>query len=209
MTVHHSWVVNRPLEGRGGQRPAVDPATGEPFGAVSLLDLEQARSALAAARAAYPAWRDAGFAARGRVLLAARDRILARLDELAALVAREQGKPEAEASTAELFPSMDALKHLATRAEELLREEPVEPHTLLLAHKDARLVHVPYGVVLVISPWNYPFTIPLTGIAAALMAGNTVVLKPAPATTLIGLVLGDLFREAGIPDGVLNVVATD
>lgn len=207
--VHHSWMANRPLEGRAGRRPAVDPSTGAPFTSVTLVDLEQARAALAAARAAFPAWRDAGYAARGRVLLAARDRILARLEELAALIAREQGKPEAEANTAELFPSMDALQHLATHAEEALREKPVPPHTLLLAHKDARLVHVPYGVVLVISPWNYPFTIPLTGIAAALMAGNTVVLKPAPATTLIGLAVGDVFREAGIPEGVLGVLAAD
>ena len=68
---------------------------------------------------------------------------------------------------------------------------------------------MPYGVVLVITPWNYPFSIPLICAATALAAGNTVVLKPAPATTLAGLKVGDLFRRAGLPPGVLNVVATD
>jgi succinate-semialdehyde dehydrogenase/glutarate-semialdehyde dehydrogenase len=143
------------------------------------------------------------------VVRAARDRILARADELAALIAKEQGKPVAESHVVELFPSMDALAHLAAHAEDLLQDEPVEPHTLLLAHKRARLTYVPYGVVLVISPWNYPFSIPLTGVASALAAGNTVVLKPAPSTTLIGLAIGEIFREAGAPPGVVNVVAAD
>ena len=91
----------------------------------------------------------------------------------------------------------------------MLRETEVESQTLLLAHKECRLLLVPYGVVLVITPWNYPFSIPLICAATALAAGNTVVLKPAPATTLAGLKVGDLFRRAGLPPGVLNVVATD
>jgi succinate-semialdehyde dehydrogenase/glutarate-semialdehyde dehydrogenase len=72
-----------------------------------------------------------------------------------------------------------------------------------------RLLHVPIGVVLVITPWNYPFAIALSGVATALAAGNAVLLKPAPATTLTGLRIGELCREAGIPDGVVNVVAAD
>jgi succinate-semialdehyde dehydrogenase/glutarate-semialdehyde dehydrogenase len=85
----------------------------------------------------------------------------------------------------------------------------VESHTLLLAHKDARLVYAPLGVILAITPWNYPFSISLTNVAAALIAGNTVVLKPAPATTLIGLRIGALFQEAGVPEGVVSVLAVD
>ena len=109
----------------------------------------------------------------------------------------------------EVFPALEALDHLVRHAEELLREDAVESHTLLLAHKDCRLVYAPIGVILAITPWNYPFSISLTGVAAALMAGNTVVLKPAPATTLVGLRIGALFHQAGVPDGVVNVVAVD
>jgi succinate-semialdehyde dehydrogenase/glutarate-semialdehyde dehydrogenase len=109
----------------------------------------------------------------------------------------------------ELFPSLETLKHLAHHAEDVLRDEELPGEVLLLAHKRCRLVYEPYGVVLLITPWNYPFSISLTGAAAALAAGNTVVLKPAPATTLIGLELGALAAEAGLPAGVLNVVATD
>jgi len=91
----------------------------------------------------------------------------------------------------------------------MLRDDVVESHTRLLAHKDARLVYAPLGVVLAITPWNYPFSISLTNVAAALIAGNTVLLKPAPATTLVGLRIGALFREAGVPEGVVGVLAVD
>ncbi len=146
---------------------------------------------------------------RGQHLLALRERLLEKSEEIAALVAEEQGKPLAEAHLVEIFPSLECLKHLGEHAEDLLREDPVEAEVLLFAHKDCQVLYAPYGVVLVITPWNYPLSISLTGVAAALVAGNTVVLKPAPATTLIGLKLGELGREAGLPPGVLNVLAVD
>ena len=206
---HHSWVGNQEIEGRGGTRPAVSPSTGEAFARVSLLDAAQVGEALEAARNAFPSWSAVSFRERGRFLLKLREAVLAEADPLAALIAREQGKPQAEAHAVEIFPSLEALKHLALHAEDVLREDVVESQVLLFAHKDGRLVYAPIGVVLVITPWNYPFAIPLTGLAAALVAGNTVVLKPAPSTTLVGLRLGALCRQAGLPDGVVNVVATD
>jgi acyl-CoA reductase-like NAD-dependent aldehyde dehydrogenase len=209
LRTHHSWIGHREAEGRGGVRPAVSPATGAPFAQVSLLDAAQAGSALDAARSAFPAWSALTFAERGRYLLNLRATVLEEADALAALIAREQGKPEAEAHAVEIFPSLEALQHLALHAEDVLREDVLDSQVLLFAHKDARLVYAPIGVVLVITPWNYPFAISLTGVAAALAAGNTVVLKPAPSTTLIGLKLAEMCRKAGIPDGVVSVVATD
>jgi succinate-semialdehyde dehydrogenase/glutarate-semialdehyde dehydrogenase len=208
-STRHSLIAHREVVGRGGLRPALNPATGRSFAEVSLLDADQAGEALEAARAALPAWSRLGFRERGRHLLAIRERIVAEADAITALIAREQGKPAAEAHLVEVFPSLDALKHLARHADELLRDDALESQVLLLAHKDARLAYAPVGVVLVITPWNYPFSISLIGVATALAAGNTVVLKPAPATTLVGLELGELIRQAGLPAGVVNVVATD
>jgi succinate-semialdehyde dehydrogenase/glutarate-semialdehyde dehydrogenase len=164
---------------------------------------------VAAAGQAFSAWAGLGFAGRGRLLLRLGQAIVDEREAIAALIAREQGKPEAEAHLVEIVPALAALKHLALGAEDALREEPVESELPLFVHKEARLMHVPIGVVLVITPWNYPFSIALSGVATALAAGNTVVLKPAPATTLIGLRVGELCRKAGIPDGVVNVVAAD
>ena len=207
--VLHSWVGNRQVVGRGARREAVDPADGRPFASATLLDAAQAGEAVAAAQAAFPAWSARPFAERGRLLLRFRDRILAEAEDIASLIQREQGKPPAEAHAVEIFPALEALKHLALHAEDELRDHAAEGQSLLLAHKDSRIVYAPLGAVLVITPWNYPFGIAMTGIAAALAAGNTVVLKPAPATTLIGLRIGALARDAGFPDGVVNVVAVD
>jgi succinate-semialdehyde dehydrogenase/glutarate-semialdehyde dehydrogenase len=190
-------------------RPAVNPATGAAFGDVSLLDAQQVGDALDRARAAFPAWSALAVHERSRLLLALRAAVLAEADVIAALVAQEQGKPLAEVHSVELFPSLDGLKHLARHAPDLLREESVEPQVLLFAQKECSLRYEPFGVVLVITPWNYPFSIALLGVATALAAGNTVVLKPAPATTVIGLKIGALCRQAGFPDGVVNVVAVD
>jgi acyl-CoA reductase-like NAD-dependent aldehyde dehydrogenase len=209
LPTHHSLVGSRELEGAGGLRAVHNPATGAAFAQVSLLTAEQAGQAVAAARAAFPAWSALTFAQRGRHLMALRAAVVAEADEIAALIAREQGKPASEAQLAEVFPVLESLKHLALHAEEDLGEEAVPPQVLLMAHKDSRLVYAPYGVVLNITPWNYPFSIALMGAACALAAGNTVVLKPAPSTSLIGLRIGALARQAGLPEGVLSVLCVD
>jgi len=205
----HSWIANREVEGRAGRRAAVNPATGRPFAEATLLDAAQAHEAVDAARRAFPAWSARTFRERGQVLLRVQELLLAQAEDVAALIEREQGKPAAEAHLVEVFPALEGLDHLARHAEELLRDDAVESHTLLLAHKDARLVYAPLGVILAITPWNYPFSISLTNVAAALIAGNTALLKPAPATTLIGLRIGALFQEAGVPEGVVSVLAVD
>jgi len=205
----HSWVAGHEVEGRGGHRAVESPSDGRAFAQTSLLDAGQAGDAVAAALRAHPAWSRSGVRDRSRALQRLREALVAEADEIARLVEREQGKPFAEVHAAEILPSLEALKHLAGHAEDLLREDPVEGQLLLLAHKEARLVYEPYGVVLAITPWNYPFGIPLPIVAAALVAGNTVVLKPAPSTTLVALRIGELARRAGLPEGVVNVIAVD
>jgi succinate-semialdehyde dehydrogenase/glutarate-semialdehyde dehydrogenase len=209
LEVRHSWIGNRAVPGRAGRRAAVSPASGAPFAEASLLDAAQLREAVAATAAAAPGWGALPFRERGALLLRARDVLLAEADDLAQLIAREQGKPPAEAKVAEIFPSLETLAHLARHAESALRDEPLTSDVLLLAHKEARVVFEPFGAVLVITPWNYPLYMALSSVAAALAAGNAVVLKPAPATTLVGLRLGEIFSKAGFPPGVVNVVAID
>lgn len=209
LSTFHSWVAGRPVEGRGGVRAATSPATGEAFAQASLLDAAQAAEAIGAARAAFRAWSGTSFAERRRLLDRWRQAIVDAADEIALLIEREQGKPAPEAMVAEVLPSLNALAHLSRHAEDLLRDETPEPGQLLLAHKTARVVHVPYGVVLAIKPWNYPWGQSLPVLASALVAGNTVLLKPAPATTLVGLKMGELASRAGFPEGVVSVLAVD
>jgi succinate-semialdehyde dehydrogenase/glutarate-semialdehyde dehydrogenase len=205
----HSWVGGREVEGRAGLRPAVNPASGEAFAQASLLDAAQAGEAVAAAQAAFPAWSRTTFRERARLLDRLRQAMVDEADDVARLIEREQGKPFAEAFVADLLPSLDALAHLSAHAEDLLRDDAIPAEQLLLAHKQARLVYEPIGVILAVKPWNYPWGQSVPVVGSALAAGNTVVLKPAPATTLAGLRIGALARKAGFPDGVVNVVATD
>ncbi|MFI5182780.1 MAG: aldehyde dehydrogenase family protein [Vicinamibacteria bacterium] len=209
LATRHSWIGGRATPGHAGTRSAINPATGEAFAQASLLDAGQAASAVAAAQAASPGWRALLFRERGALLLRVRDALIRRADELARLIEQEQGKPAAEAYAVEIFPALEGLKHAAREAAEALRDEPMESEVLLFAHKECRVSYAPYGVVLVITPWNYPFFLSLSGMVAALAAGNTVVLKPAPATAVVGLEIGSLFREAGFPEGVVNVVSID
>jgi succinate-semialdehyde dehydrogenase/glutarate-semialdehyde dehydrogenase len=209
VSARHSRVAGRELPGAAGRREVANPATGRAFATVTLLDAAQAAGAMGAAEAAFPAWAARRFPERGQVLLRVRERLVEEAEEIASLIEREQGKPAAEAYLVELFPAAELLKHLAREAEDLLRDEPVEPTVLLLAHKEGRLVYEPLGVVLAITPWNYPFLISLSSVATALIAGNTVVLKPAPATTLTALRIAELFDAAGLPAGALSVVACD
>ncbi len=209
LALQHSWIAGRETPGHAGSRAAVNPATGQAFAEVSLLDAAQAGQAVAAAQAAFPAWSRTSFRERARILDRLRQAVVDAADEIARLIEREQGKPAAEAYAAEILPSLEALKHLSAHGEQLLRDDVLESEQLLLAHKEARLVYEPIGVVLAITPWNYPWGISLPIVASALFAGDTVVFKPAPATTLIGLRLAALARQAGLPDGVLSVLAVD
>lgn len=205
----HSWVGGAEQPGRAGSRLAVNPATGHAFAEVSLLDAAQAQEAVAAAAGAFPAWSRSDLRQRARLLDRLREAIVREADTLASLIESEQGKPASEALAAEILPSLEALRHLSSQGPAFLRDEPVEAQQLLLAHKEGRLLYEPFGVVLAIKPWNYPWGTSLPVVAAALLAGNTVVLKPAPATTVTGLRLGALARAAGLPPGVLNVLAVD
>ncbi len=205
--VVHSIVAGSPVSGAGGSFTAASPSSGEPIAAYSLLSVDQARAAVEGSLRAFESWSRTSFAERRRLFRRVSDLLLNDGDRIARLIATEQGKPVAEAHLAEILPALDHLKHMTEHGEEILSPQETGPAVFLLGHKQARIEYVPTGPVLVITPWNYPFSIPATGVAAALMAGNTVVLKPAPATTLTGLALADLFNRAGFPPGVLNAVA--
>jgi succinate-semialdehyde dehydrogenase/glutarate-semialdehyde dehydrogenase len=187
----------------------VNPTTGEPFAHASLLDAAQAGEAVGAAHAAFPAWSRTRFRERARLLDRLRQAIVRQADEAARLIGREQGKPAGEAFASDILPSLEALAHLSAHGEDLLRDDALEPRQILLAHKETRVVYEPIGVILAVKPWNFPWGQTVPVLAAALAAGNTVVVKPAPAATLSGLRLGALAREAGFPDGAVNVVAVD
>ncbi|HEX5709276.1 MAG TPA: aldehyde dehydrogenase family protein [Pyrinomonadaceae bacterium] len=186
-----------------------DPATGEEVGRARLSTAEDAVRAVALAREAQDAWGARSFAERGRVVMRAREIVLAELDEIAALVSRESGKPAAEAVAMELVPTLDLMQFFARRAARMLRPERINIGLYGLMGRASRVEYRPLGVVGIIAPWNFPWGIPLGEVVMALMAGNAVVLKPSELTPITGLKIGDVFARAGLPEGLLQVLTGD
>ncbi len=166
---------------------------------VARAGVEEVDEAVAHARAAMPAWRALAPGERARTLRALADTLAEHRDELAVLEARNAGKAIGDAR-GEMGMVIDTFRYYAGAPERLLGD------TIPVAGGQAFTVREPVGVVGLITPWNFPLTIASWKLAPALAAGNTVVLKPAELTPLTALRFGELAREAGLPDGVVNVV---
>ena len=189
----------------GEELRSVNPATLEPVGAVPVASPEDVGALVAEARLAQEGWAREGFAGRRRLLAAAARELLAAMDDVAATITAETGKPLLEAFTTEIFVALDHLVWLERNLERTLRPERVRNPQLHLKHKRGRLRYDPVGVVGIVSPWNFPFSIPFTQVATALAAGNAVVLKPSELTPLSGAWVEEVFRRAGAPAGLVGV----
>jgi succinate-semialdehyde dehydrogenase/glutarate-semialdehyde dehydrogenase len=167
------------------------------------------RRAVASALAAQPAWAALGAEARAKVLWRALDLLVAQQDAFIDVIRRESGKPKTDALMIEIFAACDSLAHFAKRGARMLRSHRVPLHGVLRFVKRMDIVYRPLGVVGVISPWNGPFVLSMNPTVQALLAGNAVLLKPSEVTPRSGALVGRLFAEAGLPDGLLHVLLGD
>lgn len=182
---------------------SINPATGEVVAAVAACDEADVDRAVVAARAAFERgdWANGSPADRKRVMLRLAELLEARADEFALLDSLEMGKLVEEARTIDVPGSVETFGWFAEAADKVYGEiPPTGPSDVVLVTRE------PLGVVGCVVPWNFPLEIGAWKVAPALIAGNSVVLKPASATSLSALRLGDLALEAGLPPGVLNVV---
>ena len=132
-----------------------------------------------------------------------------RKSEVAALITREAGKPLVEALLTEVLVVLDATRFCVENAFAFLRDQPVPHGNLAMKTKTGHILREPHGVIGIISPWNYPFSIPATESLSALVTGNAVVLKPSELTSLTALELASLLHEAGVPKDVFQVIVGD
>jgi acyl-CoA reductase-like NAD-dependent aldehyde dehydrogenase len=177
----------------------IEPATEEVLDEVPRAGVAEADAAVARARAALPGWRALAPAERARLLDDLTGALDAAREELAVLEARNAGKPIADAR-GEMQMVVDTFRYYAGAPERLLGD------TIPVAGGVAMTFREPLGVVALIVPWNFPLTIASWKLAPALAAGNTVVLKPAELTPLTALRFEQIALDAGLPDGVVNVV---
>jgi len=185
---------------------SVNPATGEVLGELDSAGPTEVRAAVERARTAQPDWNAWGIRNRIRVVRRFQQILLAHKRDVARRITQEAGKPAVEALLTEVLVVLDAARFLIDNAFAILHEEQLPHGNLAMKTKSGRILHEPYGVVGIISPWNYPFSIPATETLAALVAGNAVVLKPSELTPLIALELQALLREASVPDDIFQVL---
>src|ERR671931_1266664 len=189
-----------------GKLESFNPATGELIGTVETIKPNQVQGVVDDVAEVQPFWAQLSLADRGRYLKRAADLLVEDLDQVADLLTREQGKPITESYVMELIPTIDALRWCADAGKKILADEKIPFPQAFLKTKRSFFSYEPLGVVGVIAPWNYPWSIPFGEVAIALMCGNGVVLKPASLTPLIGQRIQTIFERAGVPEGLVQTV---
>ena len=187
-----------------GTLAVYEPGSGKLLGEVRVATPAAVRETVQAARAAQVEWARKSFAQRREVMMRFKELLLQRADEFCDHISRENGKTRNESLFMEVLPVADATHWYANSAQKLLKDEKLSLH--MFPHKKSYLRFYPRGVIGLISPWNYPFSIPTGDAVAALMAGNAVVVKPSEYTPIIMEKTRALFEEAGLPRGLFGVV---
>ena len=197
-----NFINGRWAESSGDAVPNLNPAgTGEILCNFPLSTVEEMHAAVAAAKEAFPGWAETPAPARGKILFRAVHLLQQRTEELAVLLTKEEGKTISD-SRGEVQRAVNIIEFTAGEGRRLRGSTiPSElPRTFIYTLRQ------PIGVVGLITPWNFPVAIPVWKLAPALVAGNTVVLKPAELTPLTAVRIVEIFEEAGVPPGVLNLV---
>ena len=198
-----------PAKAPGAELVSCNPATGEAIGSAPLTMPEDVARAVGRAREAQRSWSAQSIQQRGRLIMSARKIVLQEMEEIAQLISRETGKPLAEAISMELAPTLDLMQYFARKAARMLSPRRISVGQYALMGRSSYEIYKPLGVIGIVSPWNFPWATPLDEVVMALVAGNTVVLKPSELTPLTGLKIKDVFKRAGLPEGVLQVVTGD
>ncbi len=198
------WINGGYFPGGGRTAPVTNPATGKVTAEVALASTEDGNAAVAAAKAAFPAWRDMSLTRRTQILFSFRELLNARKDELAAIITSEHGKV------------LDDALGEVSRGQEVVEFACGMPHLIKGSYTenastkvDIHSVRQSLGPVAIISPFNFPAMVPMWFFPLAIAAGNTVILKPSEKVPTAANWMAELWKEAGLPDGVFNVLHGD
>jgi acyl-CoA reductase-like NAD-dependent aldehyde dehydrogenase len=199
-----SAAANTPASSAAGKITSINPATGAPLGEVPEQGPAEVRAAVEAARHAQRAWGALPIDERARRVQRFADVLMDRAEEVIDLLVREGGKTRLEALGMEVIVVADLVRYFAKHAPRMLAPEPIPLH--LLKHRASYLHFVPRGVIGIIAPWNFPFSIPIGETVMSLIAGNGVVLKPSEVTPLIAHKARELYLAAELPADLFQVV---
>lgn len=186
----------------------INPLTGERSGQVDITDIGDVPRLYERARAAFMSWGKTSVRERIRLLQNLRFLIIDYLDEIVRVIEESTGKPGVEILTSDVLSTIDMIHYIEKHADRILSRKKVST-PLLLFDKRSYVEYKPKGVVLVISPWNFPFQLAMEPVLSALVAGNTVIIKPSEVTPLVGKMIEELFERAEFPKDVVQVAHGD
>ncbi|MCL2824329.1 MAG: aldehyde dehydrogenase family protein, partial [Polyangiaceae bacterium] len=184
----------------------MNPATGDVVGYSSVDSVEAIPTAIAHCRQAQRGWAETSVRDRCRAIGRVRDHLVENADDIAKIISLDNGKTRVDALATEVMPAIMAADHYIKNASRYLADRSVSGGNVLLANKVSKIVRVPFGVIGIISPWNYPFSIPFSEVVMGLIAGNAVILKVASETQLVGRALERAFHAGGLPHGLFAYI---
>ncbi len=179
-----------------------NPITGEILDQIPLHSVEDVRRAIQQARDAQKEWRKFSVKERARRLRPAHEYLVAHAAEIAEIVSRDNGKVRVDALVSDVVNAVISMKYYCKYAPKLLKDKKLPSKNIMLLNKHSKLTRVPFGVVGIISPWNYPLSIPLHEITMGLLAGNAILFKAATETQLVGKTIEKIIRQADLPPGL-------
>ncbi len=191
--------VFEPLMGR-------HPGQGEAVEGAPQTSLKELKEVIEKARVVQRAWARLPVRVRAGYLFRVRDYITQHAEKIAEAISIANGKTRVDAISTEVLPVLMGINYYTKHATAFLKDRYVPPGNILFSNKRSKIIRVPYGVIGVISPWNYPFSIPLGEIVPGLLAGNAVILKAATKTQMVGQLIEQCLRAAKLPDDIFSYV---
>ncbi len=194
----------------GGREYTVskNPYTGEVLGKYPVNTREEIFEAIKLAREVQKNWTETPLKERIKKIERVRDYVAKNAELISEEISKENGKSPIDALATEVLPATIAVDYYCKMAKKILREEKIRTGNILLFNKRSRIIKSPYGVVAIISPWNYPFSIPFSEIVEALLAGNAVILKTATISQLVGHRIKECIEVADLPQGLFTLINT-
>lgn len=183
-----------------------NPATGEKLGEFPINTIDELKKIISNARSAQKEWEKYSVKDRCKLILKVREYLVQNVDNISEIISKDNGKTKIDALATEILPAAMSISYYTKNAEYFLRDEYLSAGNFFLVNKRSKIVRIPFGVVGIISPWNYPFAIPFSEVIMGLLAGNSVILKVATETQLVGNELNKAFEYAKLPEGVFNYV---
>lgn len=200
--------MNQPLKKINKIR-SVNPATLKVNSEFVPYDQEMVHRAVFNAWKGFTLWSSLSFRERAEYMLRVKKLILDEIDNIVRVISSETGKPGIEAITGEILPVLELITYFAKNTEKILEKERIKLGKWTLLGRRSYIEYHPLGVIGIISPWNFPFSIPFGEIVIALMAGNAVIHKPSEYTPLTGKLIQDLFIKADLPEYTLTTIFGD